>query len=85
MKVSSETLKSMHQSLSGKYKGKLPALPKNPKEDDHRARVQEYIGLVLASKELRMEDEVKRVFRLKQFYEQAENDDKMFEAVNVPG
>lgn len=62
----------------------MPELPKNPKEEGHRTKVQEYISRILENSDIRQEEEVKRIFKIKQFYDQAEKEAEIFEAVNVP-
>ncbi len=85
IRISSEVLKELHKELiSTKYKRMEMELPKDVTEDGHREKVQNYISSILADKELRNEEEVRRIFKLKQFYEQVEKDEKMYEAVNVP-
>ena len=85
IRISHEVLKTLHKEVvAAKYKAVGLELPNDLKADGHRDKVQEYIGKLLATKGLREEEEVKRIFKLKQFYEQAEKEEKLYEAINVP-
>ena len=67
-----------------KYKKIVPEFPKNIKEEGHKNKVQAYLTFILSNKEMREEEEVKRIFKLKQFYDVAQKEEKLFEAVHVP-
>ena len=67
-----------------KYKKTVPEFPKNIKEEGHKDKVQAYLTFILSNKEMRMEEEVKRIFKLKQFYELAQKEEKLYEAVHIP-
>ncbi len=85
MKLTYEALKVLHHDVVvKKYKKLGLELPKDPKADGVREKIQDYVMKILAAKELREEEEVKRIFKLGQFYEQVQKEEKMYEAINVP-
>ena len=70
----------IHQ-LSKKFKKAVPEFPKDVKADGHKEKMSNYLNAILANKDMREEPEVKRIFKLKQFYEQAEKEAEQFEVV----
>jgi len=84
--VSYDTLKELNKQMAKKIKNSEVKLdfPKDQKLQGNSDKIQKYVTDILAKKELRSDEEVKRIFKLKTFYEQAEKDSQIYEAVNIP-
>ncbi len=59
----------------------MPTFPKNYKEDSHKESMQDYLCALLANNSIREDAEVRRIFKLKHFYEEAEKDAASYEMV----
>jgi hypothetical protein len=73
--------------LVAKYKKEkktLPELPVQPKQADHKEKLQQYVTKLLEDKTLRNDEDVKKAFRLNLFYDLAKKEEGEYEGYIVP-
>ena len=59
----------------------MPEFPKNVHDEDHKEKMENYVGLILSNKGMREHPEVMRIFKLQHFFEQAEKEKDNYEVV----
>ena len=84
LKLSQDSLKSMHKTISSKHKKLGLEFPKNPKSEGHTMIMQDYLTKILGINELILEPEIKGLFKLNFFYDEVKKQEDMYEAVAVP-
>ncbi len=59
-------------------------MPKEVMEDKHREKMEAYLTAVLNNKDMRERSEVKQLFRLQQFLEEAQAQEDTFAVIQIP-
>ena len=59
-------------------------MPKDVMEDQHKEKIEAYITAILNHKEMRNVPDLKQLFKLQHFFEEAEAQDKIFDPIQIP-